>query len=372
MKIAILHDDLMRRGGAERVAQYFVEAFPEASFYTLAYSKEDTYSVFQDINVNTTWYDKVVKNETQLKTLFYPLGILAIKSINFSAYDIILMSTTYAAKYINKKHNALVICYCHNPLRLLWEPDSYQSIKSKLLTKNQLLLFILRKYDIKHSRNVDYYITNSKSTKHKIEKTYCVRNDIQIFQPPIDLDKIKLSDQKKNYYLLVSRLESYKMVGLVIEAFNKIGLPLVIIGNGSMKVELINMAKDNITFYSNLSDKELLYKYSKAIAFIFPQEEDYGITPLEAIASGCPVIAYNKGGILETMIPYTKGNDEKCTAIYFDKQNSNELINAINIFQKIKFNAKFIRKHAEKFSKDRFISDIRKFVVDQYLKHDTE
>lgn len=209
-------------------------------------------------------------------------------------------------------------------------------------------------------------MTNSREVVPRIQKAYNPLKPVTVINPPVRCRNFHLSDSIGDYHLLVARFEPYKKVDLVIEAFNKLpDQKLLIVGKGSTETELKKLAKKNIHFLSGL-DKELLANcYANCKAFIFPQLEDYGITPLEANASGRPVIAYGRGGVLDTMIPVKNGTAENCTAIFFDEQTTESLIDAICIYETLQFDPVFIRQHAETFDEVHFVKKIKEFVSEK-------
>jgi glycosyltransferase involved in cell wall biosynthesis len=371
MKIAIVHDELVRRGGAEQVTRCFHMAFPEAPIFTLAYHPHNTYDYFQSCQVSSSWFQKVASNEKNLKRFFFPFGIMAMKQLDVSSYDVVLMSSTYCAKYVKVSRDALVINYCHQPFRLAWYPESYSEyLQSRGLKRAvfNLVISLLKKIDYKAAQRTDYFIANTTETGNKIRDSYGFKKNIEVVKPPVDCRNFAPLHQVKDYYLVVTRLEYYKRADLVVQAFNELGLPLIIVGKGSKEKELKQMARPNITFRSGVPAEELKQLYAECKALIFPQYEDYGITPLEANASGRPVIAYGKGGVLETMIPY-RGDASKATALFFDKQEKEHLIQAVREFQQLEgFDPAFIRKHAESFDEPQFIARIKGFVQDKYKK----
>jgi glycosyltransferase involved in cell wall biosynthesis len=370
MKIAIVHDDLLRRGGAEQVARCFHLAFPEAPVYTMAYQPHLTYPDFRNCRVNASWFGRVAKDEKTMKTFFFPLGLLAMQQLDVSDYDIVLVSTTYSAKYVKVSSKALVITYCHTPFRLAWEPESYLQFNSakgfKKFAFNQVIK-ILRSYDYQKAQRTDYFIANTTETKRKIQESYGFTKNIPVIKPPVNCSNFYVSPFVQDYFLVVSRLEYYKRVDLVIEAFNELGYPLIIVGRGTQENTLRRMAGPNIVFKSGLNSTDLAKLYAESRALIFPQHEDYGITPLESNASGRPVIGYGMGGILDTMVPIAEGkNSRECTALLFDKQEKGSLIQAITKFESLSFDPAFIRRHAEQFHETAFIERIRRFVLDAY------
>lgn len=370
MNIAIVHDELMRRGGAEQVVLCFHKAFSHAPIYTMAYQPNLTYPEFKSCDIRTSLFQKVVSNERSMKKLFFPLGVIAMKLLDLTKFDVVLISSTYAAKYVKISPNALVINYCYTPFRLAWNPESYAEYNNTSGIKKTIfdsIIKILRKIDFRAAQRTDFFIAMTNETKERIQKAYKPDNNIELIKPPVDCSKFYISPNIKDYYLVVSRLEYYKKVDLVIRAFNKLGYPLIIVGRGSKESELKKMAKSNIIFKNGLSNEEIAKLYSECKAFIFPQHEDYGITPLEANASGRPVIAYGQGGVLETMVPFTNDSNT-ATALFFEKQEVDYLINAVLLFENIKFNSNFIRSHAEKFHEDLFVDKIKAFVLNKYIR----
>ncbi|MDQ3291269.1 MAG: glycosyltransferase [Bacteroidota bacterium] len=373
MKLAIVHDDLMRRGGAEQVARCFHYAFPKAPVFTLAYDPESTYPDFKNSKVITSWYQKLATDENKMKKLFFPFGLIAMHQVDVTDYDVVLLSSTYCAKYIKVSPKAIVINYCHQPFRLAWYPESYaEFVQAKGLKKIMLktIISILQHYDFKAAQRTDYFIANTVETSYRIKDKYKVNKEIEVIYPPVSTNQFYVDSGPKNYYLMVTRLEYYKRVDLAIEVFNQLGLPLVIVGTGTKESELKSKAHNNITFRSGLSGTELSKLYAECRALIFPQYEDFGITPLEANASGRPVIAYGAGGVLNTMIPL-KNKVEESTAIFFQEQSLEALLQAVKLMEEIylDFNPPFIRKNALRFDESSFIQEIRNFVSNTYQKN---
>ncbi|AYL99370.1 glycosyltransferase [Mucilaginibacter celer] len=306
-----------------------------------------------------------------MKRYYFPLGVSAMQQMDLTEYEVILQSTTHCAKYIKVSPGALVITYCHNPFRLVWSADSYEYVQSAGLIKKLALskvISILKDIDKKYAQRSDWFITNAREVVGRIEAAYQPKNKIAIINPPVKCGNFYVASTVGDYYLVVSRFETYKHVDLVIEAFNDMpDKKLVIVGKGSRMKQLKLIAGKNITFLSGLGAGDLARLYANCIAFIFPQLEDYGITPLEANASGRPVIAYGKGGVLDTMIPYT-GKASKATAVFFDHQTKQDLKQAIATFEKLEFDPDFIRRHAESFDEQGFIEKIRSFVIGKYLE----
>ncbi len=367
MRVAIVHDDLMRRGGAEQVVLSMLKAFPDADLYTLCYDPENAYSEYKNYKIKTSVFQAIAKNADWMKWLFFPFGIWAMKAMPVKGYDVVLISTTFAAKYVNIDPAATVFIYTYTPFRLAWDPTSYtqyNNAKGIKKTLFDLVIRYLRKADAKSAQKGDYFLGMTSETAQRIKDAYKVK-EVKLIKPDVKCKNFYISDKPKNYYLLVSRLEFYKKVDLAIEAFNQLGLRLIVVGNGTKANELKAIAAKNIEFKKGLSAAELADLYANCKAFIFPQHEDYGITPLEANASGRPVIAYAKGGVLETMIPY-HDDASKATALFFEEQNVESLKIAIQEFEGLNFDPIFIRKHAEGFDEEVFVKNIRNFITEKY------
>lgn len=373
MKIALVQDGLMCRAGGEQVALCFHKAFPDAPIYTQCYQPDLTFPEFKECDIRTTWLQKIAKSDDTMKNLFFPFGIWAMQSHDLTDFDVVLMSGTHCAKYVKVKPDAIVISYSFTPFRLAWEPSSYAQYTEAGAVKKivfDAVLTYLRRIDFQFGQRPNYYVAMTDETASRLRKAYRIPNHIIIINPPVNTQNFHVSESPKNYFLVVSRLEYYKKVDLVVEAFNQLGYPLVVVGKGVQADEIKSLANNNITFMSGLSAQDLADVYAGCRAFIFPQHEDYGITPLEANSAGRPVIAYGQGGVLTTQIPVA--DDPSCaTSLFFDHQTVNDLTNAIRAFEELEphFDPYFIRKHAESFDEALFIDKIRNFVVEKYQFH---
>jgi len=357
MKIAIVHDYIKEYGGAEKVLEELIKIFPKASIFTTVYLPEylgPHKNRFEKYDIKTSFLNDIPFRAK----LISPLRLLspfAFKSFDFSSYDLIIVSQTgaYFPNTVNKK-NARLISYTHTPPRYLY---GYKTARD--LTKNKLIYLashianhFLRMIDFKSSENVDVFIANSEEVKGRIEKFY--RRDAIVIYPPVKIPKVE-SATKEKYYLTGGRLARAKGIDVIVNAFNKNGLTLKIFGKGfaGFEDELRKMANDNIELVGEVSDEVKFELMSKAKAFIFASyDEDFGITPVESMGVGTPVIAYKSGGVKETVIDGVSG-------IFYDKNNSNELHKAIEKFEKMKFDTNRIKKHAQKFSEKEFDKKIK-------------
>jgi len=362
MRVALVHDYLNQYGGAEKVLEAFCEIFPNAPIYTLIYSKKKMKGFFKNKEIKTSFLQKIpfAKSKHRIFPLLMPV---AIEQFDLSDYDLVLSDSASFAKGVITKPSTLHICYCHTPPRYAWD-DSHKYIKefrmSKLIKKLvPFFMNYIRIWDKEAALRVDRFICNSNFVADRIRKYY--RKNPKVIYPPVETDRFFISDktEKKDYFLMVGRLMSYKRFDIAIQAFNKLGLSLRVIGDGPEKSNLEKKANRNIEFLGEVSNKELPKYYRECKALIFPQEEDFGITALEAMACGKPVIAYRGGGALESV-------KEKETGIFFDKQTPSSLISAIDKFDYKRFNAPQIRKHALKFNKKRFKKQIKDFIEKSY------
>ncbi len=364
MKIALVHDHLAQMGGAEKVLQVLCEMFPSAPVYTLLYNEENIKKNFPNIYLEPSIIHKLPGGKKHYKW-YMPLMPMAVEFFDLSDYDIVISDSSSFAKGVITKPETFHLCYCHTPTRYLWS-DTHQYINDLSYNKYfkkiiSLVLNYIRMWDRLASDRVDKYLTNSKTSLKRIKKYY--QKDAKIIYPSINMEDFKISDILEDYYLAGCRLVPYKRLDIVIEAFKKNGLKLKIFGDGIDEERLKNLAKDykNIEFLGRVSDEEKSILYSKCIAFINPQIEDFGITPVEAMASGRPVIAQKKGGSLESVV-------ENETGILFNKESAEDINLAIQKLEKMQINPEKIRKHARKFSKENFKKQFLEYLDTEYKK----
>lgn len=363
MKIALVHDWLPFMGGAERVLTNFYELYPDAPIYTTICNKSKIDGPLKEANIITSYLQRKNKEIENHRRLF-PFMMTAIESFDLNEYDVVLSDSSSVAKGVITPPDTLHICYCHSPMRYAWEFSHEYAGKmaGKGKLKSKLLNYFLtgvRLWDNASSDRVDYFIANSQNVAKRIWKHY--RRESVVIHPPVRCNLFNISDIDEDYFLIVSRLQEYKRIDLAIEACNKLGVPLVIIGDGPDRARLESMADGNIKFLGRESDEVIKDHYAKCRAFLFTGEEDFGITPLEAMASGRPVIAYRKGGALETVV-------ENKTGVFFDNQTTEDLIKAIEKFEGMTFDKKEIRKHAETFDEHVFKEKIEKFINEKYIE----
>lgn len=362
-KIAIAHDWLTNMGGAEKVVINFKQIYKEAPIYTVSYNEKNLDKELKNIDVRTSFIQNLPKGNVKHQ-MYLPFMPTAWEQFDFNEYDVVLSSSSSCAKGIITSPDTVHICYCHSPMRYAWEfYNEYMEREKMGKIKKFLVKYIMnyiRIWDRASADRVDYYIANSKNVAKRIYKHYGIQADV--IHPPVKGSYFNISDVDEDYFLMVSRLVPYKRVDLAVEAFNELGLPLVVIGGGSQLENLKSIAKPNVKIMGRQPDEVIKEHYSKCRAFIFPGEEDFGITPLEAQASGRPVIAYGKGGALETVI------DDQ-TGVFFEEQTVESLKNAILKFETLHWDKQKIRKHALEFDEKIFKEKISKYVELKYEKH---
>lgn len=358
MKVAIVHEWLTNMAGSERCIVNFKEIYKDAPIYTTMYNPDKLDDELKNIDVRTSFLQRWVKKGHQR---FLPFMPFAFENFDLSNYDVILSSNSCCSKGVITTSKSMHVCYCHTPMRYAWEfyHDYIDNSRMGKLKKIILRVFMnyMRIWDRLSADRVDYFIANSENVAKRIWKYY--RRESVVIHPPVRCNLFNISNVDEDYFLVMSRLVGYKRIDLAVQAFNKLGLPLVVIGAGEELEKLKKMANDNITFLGRQPDDVIKEYYAKCRAFIFPGEEDFGITPLEAMASGRPVIAYGKGGALETVI-------EGKTGLFFKEQTIDDLIDAITKFENMKFDKNEIRKHAEKFDDSVYKEKIESFISEKF------
>lgn len=355
MKVAIVYDRANKWGGAERVLLVLKEIFPTAALFTSVYNPHTAQWAQHFTSVNTSFLQHLPLAKTKHE-LLAPLMPLAFESIDLTEYDLVISVTSEAAKGVICSPRALHICYCLTPTRYLWSHHSTYFPNPALRLIAKPAIAYLRKWDKNAAHRPDVVVGISKSIQARLLKYYDIHS--KVIYPPVSMPRASSRTRvspKRPYYLLVSRLVPYKNISLAINAFNKLGKRLIIIGTGSQESYLRSIARPNIIFTGMLTDGELNQYYENTTALVFPQEEDFGLVAVEAQLFGKPVVAYSQGGALETVI-------NRITGIYFHKQNTESLTEAIKETERTKFNDKKIKMNAEKFSKQNFIESFKQLI----------
>lgn len=364
MKVALVHDYLNEFGGAERVLKALTEIYPKAPIYTI-YCKKDSEAAkeFKNSKIVESWFSSLPFAHILISPLRFLVPFIW-SSFEFSEFDLIITSASWAVtRGMKRGKNTLEICYLHTPPRYLYGYDTSRDWKNKWFSGAvHIYAFIvnhfMRMYDFNQAQKVDYYIVNSKNVGKRLEKFYR-KYDYKVIYPPIETSVANVSKIKPiqgNYYLTGGRLVAAKNFDKIIRAFNKSGKVLKIFGTGVVEGQLKSLAKPNIEFLGRVTDAELVALYKGAKAFLVAQEdEDAGITLVESMLYGTPVIAYRGGGYIETVI-------EGKTGVFFEELNSSSINEAIKKFEKMKFNSSNCISQGKKFSKDRFKKEIVDFI----------
>ncbi|OYD13706.1 glycosyl transferase [candidate division WOR-3 bacterium JGI_Cruoil_03_44_89] len=349
MRVAIVHDYMNQFGGAERVLWVVHEIFPEAPVYTILMDMASLPTRFRELKVTPTFIQHLpfARSQYEKYILLFPT---AIEQIDLSSFDLVISISSAWAKGCLTNPSTCHLSYILSPMRFVWE-RYYERMRGTASRGNRTVFrFVsnyLRMWDKIAAERPDYIITLSKEVKRRIKKYY--RREADIIYPPCDTSFFtidpKLSVQ--DFFLIVSRLRPYKRIDIAIEAFNRLGLPLLIIGEGSERGRLERLSRRNIQFLGRVSDEEVRSYVRRAQALVFPGLEDFGITPVEALACGTPVIAYRGGGLLESML-------EGVTGRFFDLQEYESLVEAVKGFDRGRYDRNRIREHALKFSREAF------------------
>lgn len=351
MKVAIVHDFLLKLGGAERVTKVLAEMFPKAPIYTLLYDEKTVGSVFPAERVRTSFlhnYPGFIRKRYKFLTNKMPR---AVEEMNFDEYDLVISSSSAYTHGIVTSLNTKHLCYCHSPMRYAWDwTNEYRKENNIGSLKNLLyapLMKYLREWDRLAADRPNAYIANSMNVKKRLQKYYDMPSEI--IYPPVDVERFRAKTGHSGYFLIVSTLTPYKRIDLAVQLFNKIGRRLIIIGDGPQRDYLENIAADNVEFLGFKEDSVVKEYLENCRAFIFPGEEDFGITPVEAMACGKPVLAYGKGGATETVISGKTGE-------FFFEPNVESMEDGI---ARLMYNEKFykpmtIRRHAAQFSREIF------------------
>lgn len=366
MRVALVHDHLLQQGGAERVLEAFGAMWPDAPIYTLAIDTTQ-FPQFSHRKIYTSFLERLPFGKRLFRWLL-PLMPTAIESYDLRNADVVVSSVSALAKGVITHPHTVHICYCHTPTRYLWsETQEYLGeLDIPGIVKRALppVLSWLRTWDRLAAERVDVFIANSETVKKRIKKYYG-KESIVIY-PPVDVEKFTVSSSpEKKYFLAGGRLVAYKRFDIIVDAFTKLGKPLIIFGTGPAEQELQARAGKNITFVGRVSDEERARLFSEAIAFINPQEEDFGITAVESMASGRPVIAFGKGGASETV-------HEGITGTLFHEQSAEELMDTVLHFSPEAYTPAKIRAFAEQFSPKVFRERMLEVIHSAYTHHKHE
>lgn len=366
MRVALVHDWLTGMRGGEKCLEVFCDLLPTADLFTLLHIPGSVSPSIERLRINTSFVQRLPFSKAQYRK-YLPLFPLAIERFDFGQYDLIISTSHCVAKGAIPRRAALHICYCHTPMRYVWEMYDAYFGKGRAGLFTRLLMppvaGHLRAWDMNSSDRVHYFIANSQNVRERIRRHY--NRDAEVIYPPVNVSDFKVSACDDGYFLIVSAFAPYKRIDLAIEAFNKTGERLIIVGDGQESQKLRALARSNISFPGSASGDQLAEYYERCTALIFPGEEDFGIVPVEAMASGKPVIAYGKGGVLETVIE----DGENRTGIFFRDQTVESLLEAIERFRRTLFDPQKVRGHALKFDQSIFKSRIKAFLEKRIAEH---
>ncbi|MBN3050478.1 glycosyltransferase family 4 protein [Pectobacterium brasiliense] len=363
--VGLVADWLVTYAGAEKVIAEFIKLYPESELYSVVdFLSDDSRNMFQNKKATTTFIQKLPKAQKKYQA-YLPLMPLAIEQLDVSEHDVILSSSHAVAKGVLTGPDQLHISYVHSPIRYAWDMQ-HQYLREAKLDKGfkgllaRWLLHKIRIWDFRTAPGVDHFIANSQFIARRIKKVY--GRDADVIYPPVDVERFTLNENKEDYYFTASRMVPYKRIDLIVEAFSQMpDKKLVVIGDGSEMEKIKAKAGKNIEILGYQPNNVMNEHMRNAKAFVFAAEEDFGITPVEAQACGTPVIAYGKGGALETIRPCGVENP---TGYFFEQQNVQSICDAITSFEssKIIIEPNDCRCNAERFSSERFSIEINEFI----------
>lgn len=360
IKTAVIHEWLVTYAGSEKVVEQILHLYPDAALFSLVdFLADDLRSFIQHKSVNTSFLQRLPFARNHFRQ-YLPLMPLAIEQFDLSSYDIVLSSNHAVAKGILTHPDQLHLCYVHTPIRYAWDLQQ-QYLQGAKLDRGvkallaQVILHYLRLWDVASANRVDHFAANSRYVARRIWKTY--RRSAQVIYPPVAIDRFYPKSQREPFYFTLSRFVPYKRVDLIVEAFNQLGLPLVVIGDGPGWNQIAAMAKPNIHLMRHQPESVVIDHMQRCKAFVYAAAEDFGIAAVEAQAAGAPVIAYGKGGITETVI------SEK-TGLFFPEQTVESLMETVKFFESglCQFSPDQLRQHVEQFSPTRFCEEFSQFV----------
>jgi glycosyltransferase involved in cell wall biosynthesis len=361
-RVALVHDYLNQWGGAERVLEELHALWPAAPIFASIYDRDRMPAAYRDWPIRTTFMQRlpgVLRNHQP----YLPVYPVAFARLDLSGYDLIISSSSAFAKNVRPAPGALHICYCHSPMRFAWNAADYarrERLGGAARAALAPLLRGLRRWDARGTRRVDHLIANSAVVAARIRRFY--GREATVIHPPVRTDVPAAEGEPDDYYLVLTRLVPYKRLDIVVEAFNRLGLPLRIAGDGRDRAALERLAGPAVTFLGRVSDAEKDRLYARCRATIFPAEDDFGIAQVEAQAAGRPVIAFRAGGATESVV-------EGVTGVFFDAQTPEAVMEAVRRAAAIRFDPAAIRAHARRFDAAAFRAKMAAFVAARYEEH---
>ena len=352
-KIALAHDSFTQMGGAERTLEALHELFPDAPVFTLVFDPQFK-AKYSGWDIRTSPLQTVYLSLGKLQYCL-PLIPWAVDQLNFTGYDLVISSSSGFIKNIRTPKICVHINYCHTPTRFLWSDGDYIKQEAPFIIRPAVrwLLSRIKKWDYNGAQRVTHFIANSKEVQARIKKYY--GRDSQVIYPFIDREFWEATKPKADYFLLASRLQAHKKNLLMVEIFNDLKIPLHVVGTGRQEDYLKSIAKPNISFLGRVSDEQLRDEYSGALGFLFPQVEDFGLTPVEPAACGTATLAYGQGGALETIIPGVTGE-------FFKSYDKEKIKQSVLSWDYKKYQIDALRNQAQEFNKEKFKEQILEFI----------
>ena len=354
-RLALVHDWLNQMGGAEDVLEMLVALYPQAPVYTSMYWRDGMPPAYNEWDIRTTWMDRLPGIYRHHQP-YLPLYPLAFGALDLSQYDVVLSNKSGFCHGVRTGPCTSHICYCLAPTRYVWDFSAYatrEALPTAVRSAFAPAVRLLQRWDYQAAQRVDHFIAISSEIKARIWLYYNRNSDI--IYPPVDTGRFRPVNRHEDYYLIVSRLIPYKRIDLAVQAFNQLGLPLLIAGAGRDREALEALAKPNITFLGYVPDADLPDLIARCRAYVLPGKEDFCIAPVQAMAAGRPVIAYGVGGAVDTVIPGQTG-------LHFSEPTAQSLSAAVRQFDASHFDPGTIRRHAEQFDKSAFEGKLRAYV----------
>lgn len=371
LRVALIHYWYMRRGGAERVLDALADMFPQADIFTILHNPAVLTGAVKSHKISSSFLQKIPGAKRYYRELL-PLCPLALEQLRLEDYDLVISHEAGPVKGVITRADACHICYSHTPMRYLWDMYHDYAASAPLGALGRafyaLACHYVRQWDYASAARVDHFVASSRNCARRIRKYY--GRSAEVIYPPVDVDSFGISDAHEDFYLVVGRSVRYKRVDLAIQACNALGRRLVVIGDGTEWSSLRRIAGPTITFLGSQPDEVVREHYRRCKAFLFPGEEDIGLTPIEAQASGRPVIAYGRGGALETVVGFYPGeavSPEKYTGVFFEEQSAESLKEAMLAFEAVEghFSPELMRANAERFDSGRFRNAMAAFVSEK-------
>lgn len=366
VKVAIVHYWLVGMRGGERVLEALCDMYPDADIYTHVVVPDAISEKLRGRTIKTTFISRLPRARHNYKS-YLPLMPLALEQLDLRGYDLIISSESGPAKGIVPPAEAAHVCYCHTPMRYVWNMYSEYRASAGFIARASmpLVTHYLRTWDQSSAARVDQFVANSRAVGARIRKYY--RRNAIVVHPPVDVDSFtKLARSEiGDFYLLAGELVAYKRPDLAVRAFNAAGKKLVVVGGGDMLPEIRRLAGPTIAVLGPQPFVRLRELYARCRALVFPGEEDFGIVPVEAMASGRPVVAYGRGGVLDTVV-------DGATGVLFEEQSEEALLDAVARCEHLDTDPVLIRTHAQRFGKQRFTREMRAVIEDQLAQQSSQ